>query len=184
MIPIFLCGSDKDTEIINVLLSSLHDFHRSALHITAKTVSLLPPDADQADFLILENSNIQSLHLNKGLILFKSDISGCENIFLPQNFIAIVESDNEKAIELLKRNSLQAITCGLSQKDTLTFSSLDSEKAAISLQREIHSLKGDTILPHEMTLKLDSSYGNYSILAAVAVLLLSGLEIAYHEIIY
>jgi hypothetical protein len=88
-----------------------------------------------------------------------------------------VEPENDKAIEILKKNALQTVTCGLSQRDTLTFSSHVAERAVISLQREIKTLGGKAVLPHEIPVSLLSTYGDYQLLAATAVLMLSDVAI-------
>ena len=177
MVTVLLCGSEKDAEITNILLAAIRSADASALHITAKTVSMLPPDAQNADFLVIDNANIQGAHMEKGVIVFKQEIKGCLELDLPAGFIAVTESDNDTAIKILQKNALQTVTCGLSQRDTLTYSSLDSEKAVISLQREIKSLHGESMLPHEIPVALQSTRSDYPLLAAVAVLLLSGIKV-------
>lgn len=176
MVTVMLCGSEKESDMINVLQATTNAAHAAALYITSKSVSLLPPSALQPDLLIIDSSNIHDLHIEKGIVLFKRDVTGFD-LDLPKNFIAVVESDNDKAIEILKKNGLQTVTCGLSQRDTLTFSSIDTERAVISLQREISSISGEIILPHELPVSLKSSFSKYQILAAAAILLLSELQI-------
>lgn len=173
MVSVFLYGSEKESGVINVLLPAIHAAHAAVIHVTARTVSLLPPDADHYAFLILDSTNIQNFHMDKGIVLFKNDLTGCTDITLPSDFIAIVDPQNEKAAEIIKKYRLQTITCGLSQRDTLTYSSIDAENAVISLQREIKTLQGNPILPREIPILLNSAYDNYQLLAAMAVLLLS-----------
>jgi hypothetical protein len=177
MVTVLLCGSEKQAEMINVLLAAIHALKASSLYITARTVSLLPPDANHVDFILIDNANIHDIHTDKGIVLFEREITGYTEIDLPENFIAIVEPDNSKAIDILKKKSLRTVTCGLSQRDTLTYSSIETERAVISLQREIKTLGSNSILPREIPVNFRSSYGDYQLLAAVAVLLLSDMPI-------
>ena len=177
MIAILLCGPEKRGDMINVLLSSLRASGASVLYITSKTVSLLPTDAEHADFLLIDSVNIQDIHLDRGIAVFTGAASDYAEINLPESFFAVVEPENEKAIDVIKKKSLQPVTCGLSQRDTLTFSSLSAEGAVVSLQREIRSIGSGSILPREIPVKLRSPCSDYQLLAAVAVLLLSGRQI-------
>lgn len=176
MVTVLLCGSEKESDMINVLQATANAVHAATLYITSKSVSLLPPSASQPDLLIIDSSYIHDIHMEKGIVLFKRDVSGFE-LDLPKNFIAVVESDNDKGIEILMKNGLQTITCGLSQRDTLTFSSMDTDRAVISLQREILSLFGENILPRELPITIKSSFSQYQILVAAAILLLSELPV-------
>ena len=177
MTTVFLYGTDKETETTDVLLSSIRSLKASALLITSKAISMLPPDVSQVDYLILDNANIQTIHIDKGILIFKKEIGSDIEYEIPEEFVAITEPDNEKAIKILQKNSLQTVTCGLSQRDTLTFSSLDTGKAVISLQREIKDLAGKSVLPHEIPVVYQTKFRDYPLLAATAVLLLSGFVI-------
>jgi len=177
MVTVLLCGSEKDIEVTNMLIAAIRSINASLLHITAKTVSMLPPDAVESDFLILDNAGIHDIHMMNGIVVFKSELSSYAEMDIPAGFIAVTDSENDKAIEILQKYSLRTVTCGLSQRDTITYSSLDSERALISQQREIKGLYGQRILPHEIPVTMKTPYKQYPLLAAMGVLLLSELSI-------
>lgn len=177
MVTVLFCGTEKGTETKDVLLSVIRSLGASALHVTSKSVSLLPPDANQADFLILDNTNIQQLHADSGVVIFRKELNNNLIPDIPENFIAVMESENEKAVQLVKKYALQTVTCGLSQRDTLTFSSISPEKSVISLQREICDIEGRQVLPQEISVNSQSEIEDFPFLAVGAVLLLSGFKI-------
>lgn len=177
MHTVLLYGSDKDRLIKNTLLGTIRSAGCSILQIAGKNVSMIPPHVRDPDFLLLDNADINSFHINKGAVVFMPDIPVFKNNFhAPEHFYAIVDPSNEEAIEIIRKNNMQAITCGLSQKDTFTFSSIDQDKAVVSLQRELFSLDGGYVEPSEIPVcfhKMDSDYG---VLSSIAVLMLSGVK--------
>lgn len=177
MDTVLLCGPEKESEITDVLLSAIRSVKASALLVTAKSLSLLPPDAGKADFLILDDTGLRNLRIDKGIAVFKKGITASFNIEIPKNFVAVADPTDSDAIPALRRNEVRTVTCGLSMKDTLTFSSMDSERAVVSLQREIKTTGNGTVYPREFPVAFTAAHSEYSILAATAVLLLSGIEI-------
>lgn len=179
MVPVLLYGSGRDTVITNSLIRAFRAVHASVLHITSKTLSLMPTNAPQADFLLLDNCGIQDLQVKSGITVFRRELSGfTEESILPRNFVAVADPLNEQAVSILKNRDIRTVTCGLSQKDTVTFSSLDADRAVISLQREILSLTGENAVPREIPVMLTSPQEEYPLLASMAVLLLSGIPMA------
>lgn len=176
MIPVLLYGSGRDTAITNSLVRAFRAVHASVLHITSKTLSLMPTNAPHADFLLLDNCGIQDLQVKNGVTVFRQELSGfTEESAIPHDFVAVADPLNEQAVSILRNRNIRTVTCGLSQKDTVTFSSLDSDRAVISLQREIFSLTGENVGPREIPVTLTSPQAEYPLLASMAVLLLSGI---------
>ena len=68
----------------------------------------------------------------------------------------------------------KVITCGLGMRDTLTFSSLTREGAVVSLGRSLRDFSGAWIEPEEFPLALGGPREPFFLLAAVAILLVSG----------
>ncbi|HEX3025647.1 MAG TPA: hypothetical protein VHR42_00230 [Clostridia bacterium] len=180
MNTVLLYGSEKNARTGIALFAAIRAVGCSALHVTPKSISMIPPGNRAPDFLILEFTEIPELIVGNGLVLFEQE-SGL-SLFqkqpeIPVGFTAVVDPDNADAIEMLQRNSMQTVTCGMSQKDTVTFSSLDSDRAVVSLQRELRSLSGTTIEPREFPVGFSKQPGEYQLLASAAVLLLSDIPI-------
>lgn len=176
-----LCGSEKDTAVADILLEAIRAVGSSTLYITAQSAALLPPDAGEADYLVFDGTGMRKMLFEKGAVLFKKGGSGLCEGDIPKTFVAIVDPDDGGAIDAVSKYGLQAVTCGLSQKATVTYSSLEQECAVVSLQREIRSLRGDTVYPREIPIHFTSarelSGDAYALLAATAALLLSGQDI-------
>jgi len=183
MITVLLYGSDNSTELTSALLGCISAINSSVLYLTANLVSLPPANTQKIDFMVIDNMNINSVCAQKGIVVFKQDISGISNLLeIPNEFIAVTDPENTEAVIMLQKNGMQTITCGLSQKDTLTYSSIDAERAMISLQREIKTIDGETVYPMEIPIKLKSIHGDYPALASFAVLLLSGIDLKETEL--
>jgi len=183
MKTIFMCGNENGTETVNMLFSAIRSSHCSAFHICEEAVSIIPPKAKTPDFIVIDNQNIKNVHTQGGIALFKKHVPQRQHIEIPPAFFAVVNSDNSEAADMLRGDGVQTVTCGLSQKDTVTFSSLENDRAVVSLQRGLKSLDGSDIEPVEVPVSFSPAHGEYPILAAVAVLLLSGVSIPEHGLI-
>lgn len=177
MNTVLMCGNCREEKTLNILLAFLNAVDCGAVFIGDETVSLIPKKIKQADFVIVENKHIKKIYTGNGVALFRKDFDGREKIEIPPSFLAVIDSDNEKAADMLKRMGISTITCGFSQKDTVTFSSLENDSAVVSLQRGITALDGSEVLPVDIPVALDPVGNEYQILAATAVLLLSGIPI-------
>ena len=64
--------------------------------------------------------------------------------------MAVFHSEQSEQLAELVRLGIPVIPCGMSLKDTVTFSSLAQEEAVVALQRSIPSLYGDHCEPMEI----------------------------------
>lgn len=172
-----MCGNEPGNETINTLFSAIRFIHSSAVHIGEETFSIIPPKAKNSDFVVIDNKKIMNIHSKSGIALFRKEIEPKNEIEIPPSFFAIIDSDNTKAADMLRAQGTQTVTCGLSQKDTITFSSLENDRAVVSLQRGLVALDGSELLPVEIPVTFNDSHSEYPILASTAVLLLSGAAI-------
>lgn len=170
-------GSESGTETVNMLFSAIRAVHSSAFHISSDTISLIPEKAKNPDFLVLDNPNLVNIHIPGGIVLFRKHTQQRQHIDIPSAYFAVVDSENREAAKMLHNDKIETVTCGLSQKDTVTFSSLDSDRAVVSLQRRLKALDGTEIEPVEVPVTFKPSHSEYSILASIAVLLLSCVKI-------
>lgn len=90
-----------------------------------------------------------------------------------KNAIFIVNSEDKKALRFLSKTSSVAVTCGLSSKDTFTFSSKDDETAVVSLMRSVKSVYENTAEPMEIPISFPQNTDEYTILSLVATLILT-----------
>lgn len=180
MHTVLLYGEEKNCAVTNALLAAIRKKDGSALHITSKTVSMIPPQAKALDFLLLDGFPFENLHVGRGVVVFRRDIPFFTNVsHIPENFFAVADPTSEDAVRALKKSCMQAVTCGFSRRDTLTFSSFGGEEAVVSLQRALTTLDGEQLEPREIPVRLGGepekgNGGEYAVLAAAAVLLLCG----------
>lgn len=177
MNTILMCGTENGTETINMLFAAIRSAHCSVFHICEESVSIIPPKAKAPEFIVIDNQRIKNVHTQGGIALFKKHVPQRQHIEIPPAFFAVIDSDNSEAADMLRGDGIQTVTCGLSQKDTVTFSSLENDRAVVSLQRGLKALDGSDIEPVELPCSFLPSHSEYPLLAAVAVLLLSNVAI-------
>ena len=86
----------------------------------------------------------------------------------------ILNSANSDDIETAKRSGGEVISCGLSLRDTVTFSSFTDDRCVISIQRPITRFDGRTVEPFELPLSVNEGDDRYAILSANLLLILGG----------
>lgn len=89
------------------------------------------------------------------------DISRFDNIKTVLLNIDIFDIDNLSNIKLNK--NMQVITCGLKEKDTAIFSSinLDEGNVILDLQRSIKNINGETVEPFEKQIDIPDFAANF-----------------------
>lgn len=95
-----------------------------------------------------ETNNLQTVF---DVIIFKNEFFSNFNIsdLIKKETIAIINSEDLKAKEFLKNNSINCITCGLCERDTVTASSISDDCVTVCIQRKINSLKNKIIETQE-----------------------------------
>ncbi|MFT8889017.1 MAG: hypothetical protein ABF449_03785 [Ethanoligenens sp.] len=174
MNPMILYGSEKDNGVAYMLLTALHSLHTGVLHLTTQALTLLPPVAPDISYLLLDDGQVRSVQMDGCILIFKTDCGGLGDIVLPKAHAAVLDPENEHAAALLQAHHIPVVTCGLSQKSTVTFSSRTPTTAVVSLQREIHTTSGALVDPRELPVTLSSPREDYPLLATVAALWLAG----------
>lgn len=92
--------------------------------------------------------------------------------YLSEKTIVVIDSENRKQLEQIRRFPVNVITFGLSPKDTLTFSSRKERSAVVSLQRCVTALDGTVLEPMEIPCTLKGELSDRLILGLTAILLL------------
>ena len=126
-----------------------------------------------------ENMLLSSLPL-----LYRCPTEGALGILLPQggvplcvpkNIPLLVSSENEQQLRHLAEHNLCGYSCGLSGKDTFTFSSRSETSACVALMREVKDVFGKTVEPMELPIELPAPANDFALLAYGAARILSGL---------
>lgn len=167
---VLLCGDPSDTSIAEALLPSL-----------AVCGGLCYSGRNQvadygtfARFFLYESTEIPKISMEKGILVFKNKLAGTTPAEVPEHFVCVIDSGNASAAQLLCGSKAAVITCGTGPTDTLSLAGLDAVSACVSLQRNLVTLDGNILEPHDFSVKLSRGKTPEQILAVSAVLLLSG----------
>ena len=96
---------------------------------------------------------------------------------LKENSTLIINGAGENPGKHLANQSLCVISCGLSSKDSVTYSSVEGDKTVVCILRSIFTVEGKEIIPQEFPVRasLSEGQGAFPLLASVTALLLSGV---------
>ena len=126
------------------------------------------------DFLLIHSDSLTELD-SSGLLIFFGNAE-YRQMRVGSGMVAVTDMTNETALGILKDIDIIVITCSMSGRSTLSMASLTDDSAVVSLQREIHSLSGRIIEPHDITVKLTVPMGDYQVMALCAAVLLCDIS--------
>ena len=121
---------------------------------------------------LYKNSDIQ---IDKGVVVFLDNGARFIKQKLPVGIVGICEENNQSALDILKRNKIEAVCCGMGSKNSITLSSIGSNQLFTCLQRGLQSSSGEIIEQGEFKIKLTKNYKPFSVMASTAILLLEGI---------
>lgn len=124
---------------------------------------------------IISEYKITDIKVENGIAVFIDETDRFNEQKLPPNIIGICEDCNKKALKILFDNNIPVISCGMGAKNTVTLSSINNDSLLATIQRSVTDMKGNEIEPEELKIKLKNKYQPFSIMASIAVLLISGI---------
>lgn len=86
----------------------------------------------------------------------------------------ICDSSYPYDLEIAKKSDGEVITCGLSLRDCVTFSSFNDDRCVISVQRRLTRIDGQKVDPFEFPYSFQPDDDRYGILCAHLLLILLG----------
>lgn len=164
---IILVGDTKDEQISEQIISNLKsDYH--IIHYNSTNTREYNKESQEL-ICIYETEKIENIE--KSILVIKNSAKNISNDKIPSENILIIDSENQHQIKTLCNGNLSVIVCGLSEKDTITFSSRETPTALVSLQREIDFCK-NIIEPQEVQI---NSYckNKYPILVAGVIVIIA-----------
>lgn len=165
MVILFSNRNNKiEKEIINILTKY------GANYISDKIIT-----ENKSVFTIISEYKATTLNLNKGIAVFLDDTERFVKQKFPKDFIGICEDTNTKALDILKNSNIPVITCGMSNKNTVTVTSINSNIYISSIQRSINNCFGEETEPAEYKIKLTKNYSPTSVMICTSILLLNGI---------
>ena len=176
MIPIVVFSSVKVAE---QLKKGLEDFFSVSL-ISERRTELYT----NSELLILQSYKTDiSLDCDGILVLLdRSEV----NIESFSGFAVIIDGLISSPKITSVDEKTQYITCGMSGRDTVNFSSIYEREVSVSLMRDIKDIYGNTVEPFEVSItsKTDiTNYSNFSLLSLVSLLSLLGKNISGKQLI-
>ncbi len=160
-------GSEKTQRFLEANLSR-------RFSLTCCTGQRISVSGAGEELLLLASPELSCAQLEGGLFLARNGARLPKGLRLPGDAVVIVSSDEEEQLRQLARMGAQTVTCGLSCKDTVTFSSKSEDKAVVSLMREVVGLSGEMLEPMDIPITFSPESGDYPLLACTAALLLAG----------
>lgn len=133
-------------------------------------------------FLLYECPGIPKITAGRGILVFDNGFvySQDGSHTFSDGFVPVLDGENKEAARALRGTGKIAVTCSASARGTLSIASLDYERAAVSLQRDLRTLNGSVAEPMEMIVGLSQETPAYPLMAACGILLLSGIEGSYY----
>ncbi|MDR2909122.1 MAG: hypothetical protein LBU86_04490 [Oscillospiraceae bacterium] len=110
----------------------------------------------------------------KTIIVFQRAAELPVSLIEPDKSVVLVDSSKGELLSIVSASGLPAITCGMSNKDTVTLSSMDDDSAVVDLRRSITGFDGIVIEPQEIPARCKRAPHRFALMAAAAVRLLSG----------
>lgn len=172
MTTVFLCGKQSDRSLRCVLPQALSGYGGVQYF---NGTELLRLGGAPLRFLVYEWETLPNQPCPKGILFFKNSFQPQAGEALAPGLLPVFESRNPVVSAFLREQGAVAVTCGTAARDTLSVSSLDYHSAMVSLQRCMTTLSGEIIEPGDIPVSLRRSHSPHQILAAVSVLLLSGI---------
>lgn len=174
MNTVFLCGERGGPELADTLFDAVRASGSAALHVTDRLIAAVPPESADPDYLVFDHFPAEYVRLGGGIAVFRENAAKAPDFLrIPNDFCAVLDSGAAGVLDTVRGNCRQTVLCGLSEKDTITFSSLGADSAVISLQQTVVTLRGNVIEPREIPVRFGIPRGKYPLLAAAAVLLLT-----------
>lgn len=125
------------------------------------------------DFFVCDLSGYNKCTLSDTIVIF-ADGSSPHDAFFSGRTVNVVDGGKAGAFEAASTSSSEAITCGQSAKDTLTFSSTGVDNTVISLQRNIEAFDGSVVEPQDIPVKCRVGIDKFLLMSIASVFIISG----------
>ena len=172
MTTIILYGDEKEKRLGKILFNTLSNIG-NINYFNTKEIICNNKKLTKKNFVLYEISDLENLDCKNCIFIFKNSFKIFNENLIKKNVVPIFATPNSCAANILSSANQPAITCGTSVKNTLSIAGTTGENIAISLQRYIKNLNGQTIEPQDFTIKLSKEIPLPFLLITGAVLLLT-----------
>jgi hypothetical protein len=172
MIDILLCGDPFDSSIADALIPALS----LCGGLCFSDRNAVMECGDSARYFLYESDTVPKIGMKRGILLLKDKLCETMPVQVPDGFVGVIGSRNAQAARMMCGSGASVVTCGTGPKDTLSLAGLDTSAACVSLQRNLVTLDGELLEPHDFSITLLQRRSPEQVLAVSAVLLLSGVD--------
>lgn len=165
--------SDSESDTLIRYLSSFFSVFEVKCD-SADLTSITNNYSSTDELVFVSACSFTKIHTENCVLVFPEGIGAMPNEFICDNAVAVVFSSDNCAANPLNSHDIALITCGVSSKDTLTYSSHAGNSLLVSLQRSVTALNGTIYEPFEAVVKLNSPDDLSSAMACFAVRLSLG----------
>lgn len=131
------------------------------------------------------NINMVGFNFKETDVCILRNIDDIPNHFIPKSKYTIFNADDSAILNMIKSSGGKIISCGLSGRATVTFSSISENNGVICFQRSFLNLLSEKITPFELPFEL---YGKLidetSVLMLITTALICGADINLLKKIY
>lgn len=170
MTTIILYGDKNDTQISELMLKILEKYY-NIFYLYNDNVTFLDNKMSQT-INIIETQYLKNIICENAIIILKNKININKIKNISDTAKVIINSENIKNIVSLSNKLKYVYTCGYSSKDYITFSSIEENKAIVSLQRAIKNINSNICEPLDISVNLGVKVSDYSILSVNLLLII------------
>ena len=161
----------NEKQLLSLILKNLSAQY--AITMTGENAIITTGSGEE--LFIHESVGLQTIQSPDTILVFSEHCIPAKPLQIDPSAICIASSGNTDLLKMLASTHARVITCGMSGKDTVTYSSKSDYALSISLQREILNCTGQTIEPLELVFSLEEHYHSYELLTYAAILILLGV---------
>jgi len=171
-IQIFICEQDTGT-----IFDRLYQILSKNFHVTAYDGRYFHAKSNP-DFIIVKGQTLPRFTGSDFIVLVGENGHIGRDILENEPFPIIGDSANEHLRQALVKSQKPVIGCGLSRKDTFTLSSINEDRATVSLLRDINTLSGVLLEPSDFPFCLSGGLSDIELLIIAAFSILIDLPAA------
>lgn len=147
---VVVLGKEKGQRVSDLLFKNL--FKRYSVTYFNKKGLVCSSEKDSCDILLIQTDHIQKLKSKSCILVVFEEKSISELEDVSSGMVVLIPSKNLNFKKNISSLDISVISCGMSEKDTLNFSSVGRNDSVVSLQRELQMGKS-IIEPMEIKIK-------------------------------
>ena len=128
----------------------------------------------KAPLILCGAESFRQIDCDELIVVYKKAVQPGTVLCAAANITAVVDSSADGLLEHVARTKLPAITCGLLTRDTVSLSSIGDSGAVLDIRREIICSGGAVVEAQEIPIALRAPADDFALMAAAAIIILSG----------